>query len=268
MSTELESLKAAITGAQTKLRQRMSEAAAVRRRLAGLTKRVDDPKRAASLLKEQEQLVAEFEHRGLPELGRALKEYLTSLSGVGRGEFETEFPRLCHDAGLPVTGNLDSGYRIHGAIEVRATFSKSQARVSTVSETRIVSPPAAKGVVDAVHAIHKRLFQRPFDAVTFARTLVEAFLKVGREGESVPLADVHKQIFLLRQKPEFFRDNSVKRLITYPLDEFSIDLGRFLESRTPERSASRQIMLELGRDGIVVFKDDGSFESYKFLKVE
>ncbi len=267
MSRELESVKSALDEAQKVLQRRANEISVARKRLTTLTGRLNDH---VSLLRAHEELVPVLERLGLAESARALREYVTSLSAAGRTDFEKDFPRLCQDLSLlPVTGTLDSGYRVRGAIEVRANFSRGQVRVSTVSESRTVSPPTARGAVDAVQPIYKRLYQRPFDQAEFERALVDAFSSAGgRWGESVLLTSVHKQLFLSRQKAEFFRDTSSKRLVGYPLDEFSGDLGRFLQAGAQGRAEARRMTLELGRDGIVVFTEAGGFDSYKFLRID
>jgi hypothetical protein len=132
-----------------------------------------------------------------------------------------------------------------------------------------VSPPDPDKVAGAAKDIYQRLFRRPFEARQFSQSLVDGFTRAGgRSGESILLIDVHRQIFLARQPADFFKDMSAKKLIEYRLDEFSVDLARFLEAGAAERPGGRRLTLELGRDGIVVFSDRGTFESYKFLKVE
>src|SRR6267378_1803027 len=133
VSEELERLKSAI-----------EEIFKARKRLPALRK-----KQPAALSASRE-LIAQLEALGikLTEAARSLHENLIRLSAAGRSEFEAEFPRLCQQLGLlPITGSIDSSYRVRGAIEVRTNFARSQVRVSTPSETTTVTPPTARGVV-------------------------------------------------------------------------------------------------------------------------
>jgi hypothetical protein len=221
------------------------------------------------------ELAAQFEALGikLAETARSLQaflqERLTRLSAASRSKFEVDFPQLCREIGLlPITGSIENGYRIRGAIEIRTNFVKGHLRVSTISEIKTVSPPTAQHAVDVVRAIYKRLYERPFQPSEFERSLVDAFFRAGgREGDSVLVTNVHQQLFLSRQKTDFFRDTSAKRLVAYPLDEFSVDLGQLLHGSVETRTETRRFTLELGRDGVIVFTDTGAFESYKFLRV-
>jgi hypothetical protein len=251
------------------LRSQLTEIAGARKWLPSVYKQG-----AASLAASVER-IAHLEAQGikLSEVARSLQSslqaHLTKLSAAGRSQFEEEFPKQCTDTGLlPLTGSIDGGYRVRGAIEVRPNFARGRVRVSTISETRTISPPVAGSTVTVVRTVYKRLYERPFQVSEFERRLLEAFARAGgRKGDSVPLASIHQQLFLLRQKVDFFRDMSSKRMIAYPVDEFSVDLGRFLAISPHSAKDRERVVLELGRDGIIIFKENGGFDSYKFLRV-
>lgn len=251
------------------LRRQLTEIASARKWLPSVYKQG-----AASLAATVDR-IASLEALGIKlseaarSLHSSLRAHLTKLSAAGRSQFEEEFEKQCAEAGLlPLTGSIDTGYRVRGAIEVQPNFARGRVRVSTISETRMISPPVAGGTVNVVRAIYKRLYERPFQVGDFDRGLVEAFARAGgRKGDSVLLTSIHQQMFLARQKAEFFRDMSSKRMMAYPIDEFSVDLGKFLAASPHSTEDHGRIVLELGRDGIVVFRENGGFDSYKFLRV-
>src|SRR5262249_17280886 len=189
-------------------------------------------KQGAASLSASVERIALLEAQGikLSEVARSLQAQLAKLSAAGRLQFEEEFPKECVEAGLlPVSGSIDGGYRVRGAIEVRPNFARGQVRVSTISETRTGSPPIARSTVTEVRGLYNRLYERPFEVSEFERGLLEAFARAGgRKGESVLLTNIHQQLFLSRQKPDFFRDMASRRMQAYPIDEFSVDLAKFL----------------------------------------
>jgi hypothetical protein len=188
------------------LRRQLTEIAGARKWLPSVSKQ-----QSASLTASVERIAQlEVQATKLSESARSLhsslQAYLTKLSAAGRSQFEEEFPKQCQEAGLvPLTGSIDSGYRVRGAIEVRPNFARGRVRVSTISDTETITPPTAGGTVNVVKAIYKRLYERPFQANEFERSLLEGFARAGgRKGESVLLANIHQQVFLSRQKPDFF----------------------------------------------------------------
>ena len=271
MQPTRESLRTAVADARAQVKSRATELTAASRLLASLDKTLSNPaKQTPAAFSSHQDLPGRLEQQGFTDLARKLVDYIAALSTGDRNSFERDFPTLCEQVGLaPLTGRLDEGYRIRGAIEVRAFFSKGHVRVSTISTALTIAPPTAPEVVHAAQALYKRLFDRRFDAAAFSQQLIAAFHRAGgRHGDSLPLRQIHGQIFLAHQTAEFLKDMSPRRLKPYPLDEFAVDIARYLDSRPADRMVDRQLTLELGRDGIIVFTSQGAFDSYKFLKVD
>lgn len=271
MQPTRESLLEAVTKARAELKSRASELSAVSRLLVSLGKALENASRQTPAgFSAHQQLADRLRQHGFTDLAERLVDYVSMLTTGDRNSFERDFPNLCEQAGLlPLTGRLDEGYRIRGAIEVRPFFSKGHVRISTIGTSLNIAPPTTSEVVHATRNLYRRLFERPFAASSFTQQLVDAFQRAGgRFGDSVPLRQVHSQLFLAHQTSDFLKDMSPRKLKVYAIDEFAVDIARYLESRPGERGADRRLTFELGREGIVVFSSHGAFESYKFLKVD
>lgn len=191
-------------------------------------------------------------------LKESFKKYTDSL----RMEFDTKFLSACKVLKLSdVKGNNMDGFSIRGILRVRIDFSKNITELLTSASPKKIETLDPEKIAQESKKELDRLFDRPFDAKSFQDALYKAYqkLKTGHQ-EGVLLKDVHRILWVERQKDNFFELSDPSKMIKYPLDEYSVDLDKFMNLKV------QTCTISLGSGGINIYSSDGNFNSYKFLE--
>lgn len=204
----------------------------------------------------------------LSELYEELKKTYDNHIGKLRIEFDKEFKDACNYLNLKnINGNSMDQFRIQGILQVRVNFSKNISEIKTFARQRLIKSLDAKKVAKELEREVKRLFERPFDPVSFLTNLFEAYKNINLEhSKTVLLKDVHKILWMEKQNKNFFDKSDPGKMVQYPLDEFSIDLAILMRSKISTIDNGYACKISLGSGGINIYSEDGSFNSYKFLE--
>lgn len=200
-------------------------------------------------------------------LREEFKKYIEKYTASLRVEFDEKFLSTCQNLNLrDIKGNSMSEFRIQGILHIRIDFRKKIAELKTVARSKKINLDPIKVAHESKKEID-RLFGRPFDSKSFLMDLFKAYQKLQTESKkTVLLKDVHRIMWLEKQKDNFFETSDSAKMISYPLDEFSIDLSKLMESRVQTTNDGYTCKISLGSGGINIYRSDGNFNSYKFLE--
>lgn len=207
-------------------------------------------------------------HLQLNELYEQLKRAFDINVAHLRLEFDKTFLEVCKQIGLnDVKGNSMDGFRIRGIIGVKINFTKSLSEISTFILSKKFNSLDPHKIAEKVKEEVSRLFERPFFPEDLLQSLYQAYLDIRKESSSVVLLkEVYRLVWLKKQKQEFLETANFSKMLPYTLDQFSIDLGRLIESKTRKTNTGYECVLSLGAGGINIYTPDGNFNSYKFLE--
>ena len=127
-------------------------------------------------------------------------------------------------------------------------------------------------VRDALEAERTRLWQRPFDAVSFRDQLVQAYKELERHSPSATGWAALEEIYqIIKQQAENADPDWRKggRLVAYYKDEFSADLSRLWEAQARKQVDSPHIEFSAIRDprrAYKVIQPDRNVGLYGFLR--
>lgn len=198
------------------------------------------------------------------ELRAAYGRHITGL----RMQFDKNFHSACDELNLKeVKGDSMSEFRIRGILSVKVNFKKNFAEIKTFARSKkLKSIDPVKVARESKHEV-ERLFQRPFEPKMFLTSLFEAYQKLKTESKKdVLLKDVHRILWFERQKDSFFDTSDRTKIVPYPLDEFSVDLGKLMESKVQGLDNGYICRISLGSSGVNIYGSNGNFNSYKFLE--
>lgn len=198
------------------------------------------------------------------ELKQAYEKRKNSL----RIGFDREFIDACNQLNIrEITGNSMDQFRFGGILHVKVNFSKNRADIKTFAIQKSFKSLDPKHIAKELQKEVKRIFQRTFEPVEFLSNLFRAYEKIYTEqNKIVLLKDVHKIMWMDRQSKNFFEKSDSRKMIPYPLDEFSVDLAKLMKSKVHTLENGYTCKISLGPGGINIYSEDGSFNSYKFLE--
>lgn len=198
------------------------------------------------------------------ELKEAFEKHTISL----RMDFNKKFPSTCEELNLrDVKGDNTGGFRIRGILHVRVDFRKKITELKTFARSNKIKSLDPKKIAQESNEEIVRLFNRPFEAKNFLSELFRSYQKLQTESKkTVLLKDVHRIQWVEKQKDDFFETSDPAKMTPYPLDEFSIDLAKLMESKVQTTGDGYACKISLGRDGIIIYRGNGDFNSYKFLE--
>ncbi len=185
-----------------------------------------------------------------------------------RLEFDKKFLSVCNELNLKdVTGDSMSEFRIRGILSVKINYPKSYAEIRTFARSKRIKSTDPTKIAHELKTEVTRLFERPFEPRAFLNSLFIAYQKLYTESKkTILLKDVHRIFWLEKQKDDFFESSEPRKMVLYPLDEFSVDLGRLMESRFQSLENGYVCRISLGSGGVNIYGKDGNFNSYKFIE--
>lgn len=222
-------------------------------------KLIDNP----ALAKNLNELYADSVYEGL-------KTQLEKKIGRLRIEFDKRFLDICSQIDLSgVVGDSMSGFRIRGVLRLKISFQKNSAEIRTDTCRRKVKSLDPGKLAEEAKQDVERLFYRPFDPRAFLLELYQAYSQLSSQTKkTVLLRDVHRTLWVQKQKADFFAESNASKMASYPVDEFSIDLSKLLESKVSQLENGYGLRLLLGSGGINVYAPDGNFNAYKFIEFQ
>lgn len=185
-----------------------------------------------------------------------------------RMDFDKELVSACHDLNLKeIKGNSMNGFQIRGILRLNINFQKNISELKTFIHSKKLKSLDPIIISHELKKEIERLFERPFDPKEFLSILFKAYQQSRSESKKVVLLkDVHKILWMEKQKDGFFETSDHKKLVSYPLDEFSVDIGKLMESNIQALDNDYVCRISLGAGGVNIFKRNGEFNAYKFLE--
>ncbi len=192
------------------------------------------------------------------------QEYLASL----RIKFDEKLISACHDLNLnDLKGNSMNEFQIRGMLRLRVNFQKNISEIRTFANLRKIKSLDPTVISRELKNEAERLLERPFEPKKFLNLIFKAYQQIQTESKkTVMLKDIHRMLWVERQKEGFFETSDLKKMVSYPLDEFSVDLGKLMESKVQSLDNGYLCRISLGSGGINIFKRNGEFNAYKFLE--
>jgi len=200
-------------------------------------------------------------------LNEIRNKYSKHMTGL-RMEFDAQFISLCNSMGLQdIKGNSMKDFHIRGILRLRINFQKNVAEIRTFVKSYKIRSLDPSVISEELKREFNRLFNRPFDPKDFLVNLFKAYQRMKTDSmRPILLREVHKFLWTAKQKDEFFDTSDPKKLLSYPLDEFSVDLGRLLESEVQTLDNKYSCKLSLGSGGINIYQRNGEFNAYKYIE--
>jgi hypothetical protein len=185
-----------------------------------------------------------------------------------RIDFDREFIDACHQLNMhQITGSSMDQFRFGGILQVKVNFSKNRVDIKTFARQKSFKSLDPQNIAKELQKEVKRIFQRTFEPAEFLSNLFRAYKNIYTEQNKVVLLkDVHKIIWMDQQSKNFFEKSDAKKMIPYPLDEFSVDLAKLIKSKTHTLENGWTYKISLGAGGINIYSEDGGFNSYKFIE--
>lgn len=207
---------------------------------------------------------------GLDNLYTELRGKQNEYASSSRISFDNQLILACNGINLKdVTGNSMDGFRIRGIVGLRLYFQKGYAEIKTSALSKRIESFDPLQIAQELKKEIDRLFERPFDAKIFLSMLFKAYKQLETDtNKSVLLKEVHKVIWIEKQKDDFFEASDAKKIVSYPLDEFSVDLGKLMESKIYVLDNGYSYKIALGSGGVNVYRPSGEFNAYKYLTFE
>lgn len=219
-------------------------------------------------LLEKPSFVQSLERLKLTDLYADMKKAYDRQIAQVRIEFDKKFIEICNQIGVTsIKGNSMDGFQIRGIISVRINFNKNISEVGTYVISKKLNTLSPKKVAEEVRAEITRLFERPFIPMEFLKSLYQAYEEMRRESSrTLLLKDVHRVLWLKRQSPELIEKANPSKMVIYALDQYSVDLGKLIESGNKRLDNGYECIISLGANAINIYGSDGNFNSYKFLE--
>lgn len=197
------------------------------------------------------------------ETDEAFKGVQTQVEQQCRDYFLTygdRFRQACAQVHLSAEGRFPS-FLVNGVLHVEIDEERLRA---TIGSRTLVGDVAVEQVAKLTAEEAKRLLDREFDAGAFVTGLFRAYRhalveqeKEGRIGDDLPLPAVHRFMVLLSQPDRLVRGAASERFVSYPPDEFAVDLGKLLTVGNPPTSDGYRAHLgfvrQAGSKGYFVF---------------
>lgn len=205
----------------------------------------------------------------MESLYNELKEKLKGYTASGRMEFDKKFLSSCQKLNLgDVKGDSMNEFQIRGILHVQIEFNKNIATLKTFTCSKKIKSLEPAKIAQECEKEIKRLFNRSFEAKKFLTELHKSYQKLQTEPPQkiVLLKSVHRNMWLERQKNDFFEISNPAKMVSYPLDEFSVDLSKLIESGITKTDDGYVYNISLGSGGVNIYASDGSFNCYKFLE--
>ncbi|MBA3018270.1 hypothetical protein KJ932_06350 [Patescibacteria group bacterium] len=198
------------------------------------------------------------------EINGAIQNYFSKI----RKEFDYKFKNKCVELGInELDGNSMEQFRIKSIISVKINFSKNTCQIGTFAETKRFNCVDPTTVALKVKDEFKRLFERRFEPKEFLKELYEAYNKSKTyNNNQVLLKDIHKNIWVNIQRNDFFEKSDARKMQSYPIDEFSVDLSKLINSKIKSIDGDYEYHLSLGSGGVNIYMNDGAFNSYKYIE--
>jgi hypothetical protein len=200
-------------------------------------------------------------------LSELKSRYGNYISGL-RMDFDKKFLLICRELNMNgVKGDSMSEFRIQGILSLKINFQKRFAEIKTFARSKRIKSMDPTIIAHELKKELVRLFDRPFEPKLFLNSLFSAYQKLQSESKkNVLIKDVHRILWLEKQKDIFFESSDSAKMISYPLDEFSIDLGKLIQSGVQSLDNGYICRISLGSGGINIYRTDGDFNAYKFLE--
>jgi hypothetical protein len=207
---------------------------------------------------------------GFADVYDSIKEKCNQLASTFRLDFDKKLIAACQDANLrDIVGNSMDGFRFRGIVALKLYFQKGYAEIKSSTYMKKISSLDPVYISKELKKEIDRLFERPFDAMIFLKSLFNAYQHLFTETQKrVLLKNIHKQLWLEKQKDDFFEMSDPRKMTQYLLDEFSVDLGKLLTSKIDTLDNGYKCNIHLGAGGINIYKPGGDFNSYKYLEFE
>lgn len=214
---------------------------------------------------ELEYLISKY---NLTDKFEEIRGIFASYKSKLRTDFGPKFIEECKKNDIDrISGDSMNQYRIKGIINVKIIFSKNICEISTFSNKIRIKSVDPIFIANEVIKEYKRLFKRDFNPDQFLDNLYEAYIKLRNKTNSqVLLKDIHQEIWMQIQKKDFFIKSEPSKMIAYPLDQFSVDLSKLIRLKGERVINSKKCNLSLGKDGVNIYSNDDSFNSYKFIE--
>ena len=125
---------------------------------------------------------------------------------------------------------------------------------------------ARKETVRHIRDLHKRIWQRPFDAQDFVERLYAAYVRANGDGKDVPLADVQKEYWLSLQPVAFWKHYDPSKATEYTTDMFSADISQLRECDEVLTADGKRWRFSRHGGGISVYDTAGKYDLYKYVR--
>lgn len=205
-------------------------------------------KQLQSLEEESEFAVEDEKEVSVGDLIDKLVEQTDQKITLYQKEFITDIKQLAEEADLFLEVDFPRLYSRKG-ISAVVDFAK---RTTAVNGKKIKSVNPAK-IISEMKKFDKRLYGRKFDAQTWVDNLFLCYstmLKERKEKKEsqLPIRDFYLQLVISQQTSSFFGDMDKRRFRGYALDEFSVDIWRYIQSPVTKTSCGHVLRLSGGRN--------------------
>lgn len=165
-----------------------------------------------------------------------------------RLEFIEDLTRLGNDAGLAIDIDFPR-FSILKGIDGEIAFSE---RTTTINK-KVLKSIDPRRIVAALVRLKKQLYDRPFNPQEYIDGLYETYVGICKAdnltvGQPVPIQRFYLQHVISLQSKTFFTNMDKAKFRGYSLEQFSVDLWRYVESGIGGTSDGKLLDLNPGRN--------------------
>lgn len=173
-----------------------------------------------------------------------LREYADEQVERYRMEFIDDLINLAEEAELPLEIDFPRFTSLKG-IEGAVDFGK---RCTTINK-KVLKSIDPRRIITAVQRVKRQLYDRPYDPQTFIDNLYQTYsgFDQAEGGRPVPIQQFYLNYMLTLQSKPFFQSMEKAKFREYSLDQFAVDIWRYLQSDIESTSDGYVLQLRPGR---------------------
>ncbi len=164
-----------------------------------------------------------------------------------RIRFKDDLLQLAQEANLPLEMDLPR-FSVLKGIEGSVDFSTRNTEINQVT-LKSIDP---RRIIATVAKLKCQLYDTPFDARMFIESLLQCYREILKKegrgfGDIVPVHQLYTDYVWSLQSKTFFQNMDKSKFRGYAIEQFSVDLWRFFQSRVSATEEGYRIRLNPGR---------------------
>jgi hypothetical protein len=267
-----ESLHEMLKPYQKQLNQQLKKAEFVNLCIRSVAR--DDFIQLDELLKTKmaEEVENEENLRECKQVFDRLRAYANEKVDRYRIHFIEDLAARAKEADLPLEIDFPRLKSLKG-IEGTVDFAR---RVTTINKKNLPSIDPAR-IVTALQKEKRELYDRPLDPQAFIDSLYQVYKEIIKKedlppGHTVPIQRFYFEYVMSLQSRVFFQDMAKGKFRGYSVDQFAVDIWRYLSARTGGTSDGYALQLRSGRNNSLWLIDSEGekrqFTGISFQKAE